>query len=251
MFIAGNWKMHTDLKSATRLASEVVEAVGDPGDVKVAVCPPAVCLDGVFATLRGSAVRLGAQNMHQEDQGAFTGEVSAAMLRSVGCDYVILGHSERRQYFGETDGGVNAKTRQALSNELIPIVCVGETLDERDSGRENEVVKSQLHGALEGIDVASPDRLVVAYEPVWAIGTGRTATADQAQQMHHFIRQVLTDLYGQDTARDIHILYGGSLKPSNADELLACADVDGGLIGGASLKASDFAEIVAAARRQR
>ena len=240
--------MNTDLSGARELARSVVEAVGDPKDVRVAVCPPFVSLHEVGEALRGSAVALGAQNMHFEQEGAFTGEVSAAMLRSVGCRYVILGHSERRQYFGETDASVNRKVKQAQERGLVPIVCVGETLDERRAGREQEVVRTQVLGGLDGVDVSDPDALVVAYEPVWAIGTGETATPEQAQDMHAFIRGLLVDCYGEATARGIQILYGGSMKPSNAAELLAKPDVDGGLIGGASLKAADFAAIVEAAR---
>ena len=239
--------MHTDLVAANALARAVAEAVGDAGGVRVAVCPPFISLDTVFNALRGSAVRLGAQNMHAEDQGAFTGEVSAPMLRSVGCDFVILGHSERRQYFGETDAGVRAKVQQALRHELAPIVCVGETLDERKAGRERAVVETQVTGALGGIGREHAGRLVLAYEPVWAIGTGETATPDQAAQMHAHIRSLLTDRFGE-AGRGIEILYGGSVKPGNAAELFARPDVDGGLIGGASLKADAFAAIVDAAR---
>ncbi len=246
MLIAGNWKMNTDLAAATQLAQDVVAAVGDPGAVQVAVCPPFISLDAVFGALRGSAVKLGAQNMHAADAGAYTGEVAAPMLRSVGCDYVILGHSERRQYFGETDAGVNAKVKQALANGLIPIICVGEVLDERRAGRENEVVQTQVAGALDGVSVDDPARLVIAYEPVWAIGTGETATPAQAQDMHAFIRGLLSKRFGESFARDIHILYGGSMKPANAADLLSQTDVDGGLIGGASLKADSFAAIVQA-----
>ena len=248
MLIAGNWKMNTDLAAATQLAQDVVAAVGDPGTVQVAVCPPFISLDAVFGALRGSAVRLGAQNMHAADSGAYTGEVAAAMLRSVGCDYVILGHSERRQYFGETDAGVHAKVEQALANGLIPIVCVGEMLDERKAGRERDVVRTQIAGALDGVSVDDPARLVIAYEPVWAIGTGETATPEQAQAMHAYIRSLLDEQFGEAFARDIHILYGGSMKPANAADLLKQTDVDGGLIGGAALKADSFAAIVQAAQ---
>ncbi len=248
MLIAGNWKMNTDLTAAADLARGIVEAVGEAGAVQVAVCPPFISLDAVFGALRGSAVRLGAQNMHADDAGAYTGEVSAAMLRSVGCDYVILGHSERRQYFGETDASVNAKIRQAMAHQLIPIVCVGETLDERKAGRERAVVERQVEGALAGISMDDPARLVLAYEPVWAIGTGETATPEQARQMHTFLREVLRKKYGDAAGRGVHLLYGGSMKPGNAAALLAQANVAGGLIGGASLKAADFAAIVRAAQ---
>lgn len=248
MLIAGNWKMNTTLDTARALAKDVVAAVGDPGAVQVALCPPFVCLDAVFNVLRGSDLKLGAQNSHHVDDGAYTGEISAPMLRSVGCDYVILGHSERRQYFGETDEGVNSKVKQALSHGLIPIVCVGEVLEERRAGHEQAVVQAQVEKALEGVTLADASHLVIAYEPVWAIGTGETATPEQAQEMHAFIRSLLKQQYGE-LAPDIHLLYGGSMKPDNAADLLSQPDVDGGLIGGASLKADAFAAIVAAGRR--
>lgn len=249
MLIAGNWKMNTDLASAVELAREVVKRSGDAADdVAVAVCPPFVSLGAVADVVSGSAIRLGAQNMHEALEGAYTGEISAPMLRSAGCDYVILGHSERRQYFGETDELVNKKIGVAREHGLIPIVCVGETLEERRGNREEEVVRRQVSSALEGVSLSSASELVVAYEPVWAIGTGETATPDQAQQIHAFIRGLLRDQFG-DLARDIHILYGGSMKPSNAEELLNQRDVDGGLIGGASLKGADFGAIIDAARQ--
>jgi triosephosphate isomerase len=248
MLIAGNWKMNTDLAAATELARGVVEEVGDMEEVQVAVCPPFISLDAVFGALRGSQIRLGAQNMHAADGGAYTGEVAASMLRSVGCDYVILGHSERRQYFGETDASVHEKIKQALAHDLTPIVCVGEKLDERKAGREQAVVKAQLSGALDGVSLSDPVWLVVAYEPVWAIGTGETATPEQAQEMHAFIRTQLADLFSDAFSRGVLLLYGGSMKPGNAAELLAQPDVDGGLIGGASLKVPDFAAIVRAAQ---
>lgn len=250
MLIAGNWKMHTDLASAATLAKQVAGHVGSVKAVDVAVCPPFVSLDAVFGALRGSGVKLGAQNMHAEDEGAYTGEVSAMMLRSVGCDYVILGHSERRQYFGETDEGVAEKVEQALVHELIPIVCIGEKLEDRKAGRQEEVVGEQVDGAFAGVEIESGRSLVLAYEPVWAIGTGETATPEQAQAMHAFVRGRLAERFGKAIARQIEILYGGSMKPHNAAELLSQPDVDGGLVGGASLKAEDFAAIVEAATMQ-
>ncbi len=247
MLVAGNWKMHTDREEAIRLAEAVVAEVGDPGPVAVAVCPPFVNLEVVRQIIEGTPVRLGAQNMHYEEAGAYTGEVSASMLKAVGCRYVILGHSERRQYFGETDEGVNRKIKRALQYELIPIVCVGETLEERQAGQAAAVVERQVRVALDGIALLSAEALVIAYEPVWAIGTGHTATPEQAQEMHALIRRLLIDRYGEAIGRALHILYGGSVKPSNAADLFAQPDVDGGLIGGASLKAADFAAIVRAA----
>ncbi|WP_456426669.1 triose-phosphate isomerase [Rhodocaloribacter sp.] len=248
MFVAGNWKMNTDLPTAARLAREVVEAVGAVTDVQVAICPPFISLDAVFNVVHGSNVRLGAQNMHYADAGAFTGEISAGMLRSVGCHYVILGHSERRHVFGEADEDVNRKVRQARAYKLVPILCVGETLAQRDAGKENDVVQAQVEHGLAGLTVKDAGEIVVAYEPVWAIGTGRTASPEQAQTMHAFIRGLLINWFGEEIGFGIQILYGGSVKPGNAAELFAQTDVDGGLIGGASLKADDFAAIVAAAR---
>lgn len=243
--------MNTDLGGAVNLAQAVVdqvEQIEELGDVRIAVCTPFVSLQAVGEVIHNTPVRLGAQNMHFEDSGAYTGEVSAAMLTSVGCTYVILGHSERRQYFGETDDLINKKVRQARNHGLIPIICVGETLDQREAGEEEAVVRRQVEGVLDGVDVSDADTIVLAYEPVWAIGTGRTATPDQAQAMHAFIRGLLRERYSDATASRIHLLYGGSMKPANAEELLAQPDVDGGLIGGASLKAADFAAIVEAGK---
>lgn len=249
MLIAGNWKMNLDLVAARQLAGALRNSLDASDDVHVAVCPPFVALDALYGILHGSGIHLGAQNMHSADSGAFTGEVSAGMLRSVGCRYVILGHSERRAFFGETDEDVHAKAVQAIAHRLIPIVCVGERLEERDAGREEEVVGSQLRGALTDVQLSGASDVVVAYEPVWAIGTGRTASPEQAQAMHAFIRRELTALFGADTAAGVDILYGGSMKPDNAHELLTQPDVNGGLIGGASLSAASFLAIVAAAGR--
>lgn len=248
MFVAGNWKMNTDLVTARSLAREVVEAVSDPKDVKVVVCPPYVSLRDVSEVLRNTPVDLGAQNVHQEESGAYTGEVSASMLRSVGCRYVIIGHSERRQYFRESDSAVNNKIKQAQTHDLRPIVCVGETLQERKAGRAQEVVRTQVNGALEGVTVKDSDHLIIAYEPVWAIGTGETASPEQAQEMHALIRELLVETYDESIGNEIEILYGGSVKPHNAAELFEKDDVDGGLIGGASLTAEDFSAIVEAAQ---
>ena len=249
MLVAGNWKMNLDLAAARQLTSGVVSAVGDPEGVDVAVCPPFVDLDATFSILHGSGIRLGAQNMHARDSGAFTGEISAPMLRAVGCHYVILGHSERRQYFGESDELVSEKAQQARRHRLVPIVCVGESLDQRESGDHESVVESQIRGSLSGVDVDFGSELVVAYEPVWAIGTGKTASPEQVGEMHAHIRSILLDLYGNEKGGQIDILYGGSVKPANAGELFMLENVDGGLIGGAALNAEDFAAIVNAARR--
>ncbi|SHK12655.1 triose-phosphate isomerase [Rhodothermus profundi] len=250
MLVAGNWKMHTNREEAIQLAQAVVAEVGDPGPVQVAVCPPFVNLEVVRQIVEHTPIHLGAQHMHEEVAGAYTGEVSAPMLKAVGCRYVILGHSERRQYFGETDAAVNRKIKRALQYGLIPIVCVGETLEERQAGKAATVVERQVSAALDGVALPSAEALVIAYEPVWAIGTGHTATPAQAQEMHALIRHLLVKQYGEEVGRALHILYGGSVKPSNAADLFAQPDVDGGLIGGASLKAADFAAIVQAACRK-
>jgi len=242
--IAGNWKMNTTVEEAVALAKDVAAVVGSVSDVDVAVCPPYVNLAAVAEAIKGSNVKLGAQDVHWEAKGAFTGKVSCAMLKSVGVTYVIIGHSEQRQYFGETNETVNKKTKATLAAGLLPIVCVGETLDERNGGKMDAVIDAQVRGGFEGISAADAAKCVVAYEPVWAIGTGVTATSAQANEAHIFIRKILTELFGKETADTIRIQYGGSMKPDNAKELLAMSDVDGGLIGGAALKASDFAGIV-------
>ena len=244
MLIAGNWKMNTDLPAGTTLAENIAAGIDDAdvdfSDVDFAVCPPFVHLQAVGEALDGSPVALGAQDVHAEEDGAFTSDVSASMLTSVGCSHVIIGHSERRQYYDETDADVNAKAQQAHEHDLVPIICVGEMLDQRKSGDAKSVVKAQLEGALDGLSVDSADELVIAYEPVWAIGTGESATPTQAQDMHAIIREDLADRYGADVAAGIPIVYGGSMKPWNAEELLSEEDVDGGLIGSASLEAESF-----------
>lgn len=249
MLIAGNWKMNMDLIAARQLAGALRNSLDVSDGVNVAICPPFVALDALYGILYGSSIHLGAQNMHASDSGAYTGEVSAGMLRSVGCRYVILGHSERRTMFGEVDADVHAKVTQAIAHGLTPILCVGEKLADRDAGREESVVAGQLRGALKDVQLAGSSDLVVAYEPVWAIGTGRTASPEQAQALHAFIRSELAAILGPETASGIDILYGGSMKPDNADALLAQADVNGGLIGGASLVAESFVALVQAAGR--
>lgn len=242
--IAGNWKMNKTVTEAAVLAKAICAAMTQATTTEVVLCPPFIDLAAVAAEIKGSPVKLGAQNMHWEEKGAFTGEVSAAMLRSAGCDYVILGHSERRQYFGESDESVNKKCLAALKAGLIPIVCVGETLAERQAGTTEAVVERQIRGALQNLTAGQVAGLVIAYEPVWAIGTGVVATTEQAQQMHAFIRQLIDQLCGSDAAGAVRIQYGGSMKPDNAAQLLAQADIDGGLIGGASLEAGPFLDIV-------
>jgi triosephosphate isomerase (TIM) len=246
--VAGNWKMYTTPDSAALLAKGVAEFVGQSADPQVVICPPLTSLFNVLGATKGSAVSIGAQNMHWEDEGAFTGEVSGRMLLTLGCTYVILGHSERRQLFFETDMLVNQKLKKALSLNLNPIVCIGETLDQRDAGETMNVVQSQLLGSLDGVPADELRRTVIAYEPVWAIGTGRTASPHQAEEVHSYIRLVLRDRYGA-VVDDVKILYGGSVKPDNARELFGQLNIDGGLVGGASLTAESFNKIIAAARQ--
>jgi triosephosphate isomerase (TIM) len=246
-FVAGNWKMFTNAASAKALAAAVVEGLGAEKRVHVAVCPPAPYLMEVAAALRGSAVQLGAQNCYPEKEGAFTGEVSPVMLADVGCWWVILGHSERRHKLGETDAFINRKVHAALDAGLHVILCVGETLEERKADRTEAVLDAQLTGSLAGLDAAGMRRLVLAYEPVWAIGTGHNATPEQAQQAHAYIRGQIREHFGEETAAALPIQYGGSMKPENAASLLHQPDVDGGLIGGASLNAGQFLAIVRAA----
>lgn len=246
-FVCGNWKMHKSIAEAVQLVRELRDKTAG-ALAQVAVAPPFTALAAVKQAVAGSALQLFAQNCHFEKQGAFTGEVSAAMVRDAGCDGVILGHSERRQYFAETDELVAKKLRAALAEGLHPIVCVGETLQEREAGRTWEIVSRQVRGALGGLDAATLQRITLAYEPVWAIGTGRNATSAQAQEVHAQIRGLLRELGGQAAGNAIRIQYGGSVKPDNAAELLSQPDVDGALVGGASLKAGDFSAIVSAAR---
>ncbi len=245
--IAGNWKMNKVSADAVALARELVVAVGAQADVEVVICPPFTALEAVAGAIDGSLIKLGAQNMHFEASGAFTGEVSAPMLRALFATHVILGHSERRNLFGETDELVNKKVLSALKNQLRPILCVGESLAEREAGSTLRVVQTQTERALEGVSKDMAASLVVAYEPVWAIGTGKVATTEQAQEVHGFIRGLLAKAYGDAVAQRVRILYGGSMKPANAPELLAQKDIDGGLIGGASLEARSFVELIKAA----
>ena len=252
MIIAGNWKMNMELLSARDLVRDIrsgLEQSGALERVDVVLCPPYPFLAQTSDGTAGTAIGVGAQNIHQAESGAYTGEVSAEMLLSAGCTHVIIGHSERRQYFGESDDLVNAKLRRALDAELNPIVCIGETLEERDAGTTMEVVSSQVRGALQGVSAEQMERVVLAYEPVWAIGTGRNATPEQAQEVHATIRALISELYGSETADALRIQYGGSMKPGNAGDLLRQPDVDGGLIGGASLNSADFLAIVTAAEQ--
>jgi len=245
--IAGNWKMNKTASEAITLTKDIVAQVGRETSVDIVLCPPFTALSAVAQVLEGQAVKLGGQNMHPEKNGAFTGEVSAEMLRTLYVTHVILGHSERRTYFGETDAFINKKVLTALANELKPILCVGETLAEREAGSTLAVVQRHVEGGLAGVKPEQITTVIIAYEPVWAIGTGKVATTAQAQEVHAFIRDLLTKLYGAPLAQKVRILYGGSMKPSNAAELLAEKDIDGGLIGGAALEAKSFIELVKAA----
>ena len=245
--IAGNWKMNKTATDAVALAHDIVVALGSQQEVEVVVCPPFTSLEGVGKAIEGSVVKLGAQNMHYEASGAFTGEISAPMLHALFATHVILGHSERRTLFGESDELVNKKVLAALRNQLRPIVCVGESLAEREAGSTLKVIQTQTERALEGVSKELAAGIVIAYEPVWAIGTGKVATTEQAQEVHGFIRGLLTKLMGEGVSQRVRILYGGSMKPANAPELLAQKDIDGGLIGGASLEARSFLELVKAA----
>ncbi|MFH1418974.1 MAG: triose-phosphate isomerase [Planctomycetota bacterium] len=253
-FVAGNWKMNLDLASARALVAGLRGKIAASAPLDIAICPPAVYLMPMIEAAAGSPIAVGAQNCWHEPKGAFTGEVSVGMLMDVGCRFVILGHSERRHTIGpedaegrvqgETDAMVAAKAQAVISGGLVPIVCVGETLEERDGGQTESILQTQITGSLAGLDINSSDAIVIAYEPVWAIGTGRTATPQQAQDAHKFIRGLLTERFGAALADGIRIQYGGSVKSGNAEELMSCPDVDGGLVGGASLDAADFAGII-------
>jgi len=246
--VAGNWKMNLDRAKSRELTAAVAGRRGEAAKVELVLCPPALYVDTVGTALAStkSDVGLGGQNMHDKASGAFTGEVAPAMLVDMGCRYVILGHSERRTLFGETDATVNAKTKAALAAGLTPIVCVGETLEERESGRTQAVVTTQINGSLAGLPPADLEKVVVAYEPVWAIGTGKVATPQQAQEVHALIRGLLGSLASPAVAATVRIQYGGSVKPDNAADLAAQPDIDGALVGGASLKADDFLGIARA-----
>ncbi len=248
--IAGNWKMNKGVSESQTLAEDIKRELAECSEVEVVLCPPFTSLQAVADVVGDTSIKFGAQDMHWESSGAFTGEISAMMLRSLYCHFVILGHSERRTFFGETDIIVNKKALAALAATLTPIVCVGETQQERESGQHMTVVRTQVEGSLAGITPGDLKKVVVAYEPVWAIGTGLTATPEQAQEMHAYIRSVLRDMAGPDAADSVRIQYGGSMKPANAAELLAKPDIDGGLIGGAALEAKSFVELVRIAQQK-
>jgi triosephosphate isomerase (TIM) len=244
--IAGNWKMNTDRASAVALAGGIARRAGDFSKVDLLVCPPFVYLSAVGEALKGSPVGLGAQNMYHEASGAFTGEISASMLLDAGCRFVILGHSERRHILGESDVSVNRKTLASLAAGLVPIVCVGELLSEREAGQTTKVIRRQFEQSLAGVTGDQIAGLVIAYEPVWAIGTGKVATPRQAEEVHADLRRLLAERYNEQAAAEVRILYGGSVKPDNAGELLSQPNIDGALVGGASLKVDDFLGIAAA-----
>ena len=242
--IAGNWKMYKPGSEATRLASRLKSLVADVEDVDIMVAPAFTVLEPVAGVLRESDIRLGGQDLFWEVEGAFTGQISASMLKAAGCTYVIIGHSERRQYFGETDTTVNRKVNAALLADLMPVVCVGESESERESNQTFSVIQGQLEAGLKGFSSDDAMSMTIAYEPVWAIGTGKTATTDEAQEVHLFIREQIEKSFGNQVAKGMRVLYGGSVKPGNIADLMAMPDIDGALVGGASLDADSFAAIV-------
>lgn len=241
--IAGNWKMNNTIAAGTELVKELAALVKDNTKVDIVVCPTATALAAVTAAAKGTNIHVGAQNVHWEKSGAFTGELSTEMLTEIGVEYVVLGHSERREYFGETDEGVNKRSIAALAAGLVPIICCGETLEIREAGTTNTFVKGQIEAALNDMSAADVEKVIIAYEPIWAIGTGKTATFEQAEEVCSVIRETIAAKYDQDTADKVRIQYGGSVKPTTIDGLMEKPNVDGALVGGASLKAADFARI--------
>jgi len=242
--IAGNWKMNNDLNGTVNLISELKKGVNDQTKATVIVCPPFTSLETAQTLLKDSLIKFGAQNMYFEENGAFTGEISPSMLKSVDCEYVILGHSERRTIFGETDQTINKKIKTAIKHSLKPIFCIGETLEEREKGVTFDIIEKQIRFGLEGLTESELETMIIAYEPVWAIGTGKTASNEQAQEVHEFIRNLITKLFSAEFAQKLVIQYGGSVKPENAKELLGQPDIDGALVGGACLKADSFLKII-------
>lgn len=246
--IAGNWKMNNDLTESQNLINKLINGLqNEKLNCDVIICPPFISLREAYLLSIDTKIKLGAQNMYFEESGAFTGEISARMLKSVGCEYVILGHSERRTIFGETDSLINKKIKRTISAGLKPIFCIGESLEEREKNITKQVVQAQLTGGLNELSIADMEKIIIAYEPVWAIGTGKTATPEQAQEVHAFIRDVLKDEFSDKIARNIVIQYGGSVKPENAKELLSQNDIDGALVGGACLNAESFIQIIKSA----
>ena len=241
--IAGNWKMNKTIKEAVAFVNEIKGQVENT-DVEVVLCAPATMLKDMKEAAKGSNVKVGAQNMHYEESGAFTGEIAPSMLKEIDVDYVVIGHSERRQYFNETDETVNKKVLKALEVKITPIMCCGETLEERESGKMEEVIKTQIVAGLNDVTAANIPNMVIAYEPIWAIGTGVTASSEQANDAVAFIRSLVKELYTEEVSESIQIQYGGSVKPANVEEIMNQSDIDGALVGGASLKADSFMELV-------
>lgn len=243
--IAGNWKMNNTIEEGQKLVKSLIEFSNNfDKDREILICAPFTALYALKTVLKGSKIKLGAQNMHCEESGAYTGEISPLMLKDIGVDYVLVGHSERRQYFNENDEFLNKKIKSALKHDIKPILCVGETLEQRDANIEKETVKTQIVNGFNGIDASSFNNIAVAYEPIWAIGTGKTATSEQAQEMILHIRNVIKELYSEEISESIRIQYGGSVKASNTPEIMAKPDIDGALVGGASLKAEEFIGII-------
>jgi triosephosphate isomerase len=243
--IAGNWKMNKDLTEAIQLVSELKsELDGKTLNAEVIVAPPFIALETINSLIKDTNIKLAAQNMHSSDSGAFTGEASASMLKSVGCEYVILGHSERRTIFGESDEFINEKVKQAFKNNITPILCCGESLDERENDTTFSIIENQIRAGLKDLSNEQISKTIIAYEPIWAIGTGKTASPEQAQEVHAFIRKLLAELTNDEVSANVTIQYGGSVKPDNAEELLSKPDIDGALVGGACLKADSFRDII-------
>ena len=245
--IAGNWKMNNDLNESQSLVSGIISGLGNDDKCEVIVCPPFTSLNEVHSLVKDSPVKLGAQNMFFEESGAYTGEISASMLKSVGCEYVILGHSERRTIFGESDEWINNKIKKAIESGLKVIFCIGETLAQREEGETDAVVKNQIINGLQNVTSENLKTVTIAYEPIWAIGTGKTASPEQAQEVHAFIRNLIEEIYSKESAENLIIQYGGSVKPDNAASLLSQPDIDGALVGGACLKPDSFLSIIASA----
>ncbi len=241
--IAGNWKMNKTSAEAVKFIDDIKDAVSGT-DVEAVVCAPFTALKDLKKASEGTNIKIGAQNMHFEENGAYTGEISASMLNEIGVDYVIIGHSERRQYFNETDETVNKKIKKAFESGITPIFCVGETLEERESGKTKDIVKGQIEKGLKGLSKENAKEIVVAYEPIWAIGTGKTASSKDANEVISYIREILKDIFSEEVSEEVRIQYGGSVKPSNVEEIMNESDIDGALVGGASLEAKDFTELV-------
>lgn len=245
--IAGNWKMNNDLNATQNLISNLAKSLNNSENCDIIICPPFTSLSKANSQIKNTAIKLGAQNMYFENEGAYTGEISAQMLKSVGCEFVILGHSERRAIFNESDSLINKKIKKAISSGLKPIFCVGESLEQREKGVTKDIIKTQVTEGLKDISTEEIKTLIIAYEPVWAIGTGKNATPEQAQEVHEFIRSLIKEKYSDGAAENMIIQYGGSVKPDNAKDLLSQQDIDGALVGGASLKADSFLGIIRAA----